>query len=93
MLILTSIKSHPNKVMDYIIKLDQYNCDELANLAKDPEYGLYDEALAIYKKFNKPVEAIRVIIYNLNNIKQASEYADKINQPEVFSELGKAQLD
>jgi clathrin heavy chain len=62
-------------------------------LAKDPDYGLYDEALCIYKKFNQPVEAIRVILYNLNNIKQATEYAEKINQPGVYSELGKAQLD
>ena len=62
-------------------------------MAKDPEYGLYDEALCIYKKFNQPVEAIRVILYNLNNIKQATEYAEKINQPGVYSELGKAQLD
>lgn len=62
-------------------------------MAKDPDYGLYDEALCIYKKFNQPVEAIRVILYNLNNIKQATEYAEKINQPGVYSELGKAQLD
>ena len=32
-------------------------------------------------------------MYNLNNIKQATEYAEKINQPGVYSELGKAQLD
>jgi clathrin heavy chain len=93
LLILTAIKSYPTRVMDYINKLDQYDGMKLAELAKDPEYGLYDEALCIYKKINQPVEAIRVIIYNLNNIKQATEYAEKVNQPAVFSELGKAQLD
>ena len=62
-------------------------------MAKDPEYALYDEALAIYKKFNKTVDAIRVIMYNLNDIKQAQEYAEKINEPAVYSELGRAQLD
>lgn len=49
--------------------------------------------MCIYKKFNQPVEAIKVILYNLQNIKQATEYAEKTNLPEVFSELGKAQLD
>jgi clathrin heavy chain len=69
LLILTAIKSYPTRVMDYINKLDQYDCNKLAEMAKSPEYGLFDEALCIYKKFNKPVEAIRVILYNLNNIK------------------------
>lgn len=54
---------------------------------------MYDEALVIFKKFNEPVEAIRVLLYNLDNLKGASEYAEKTNKPEVFSELGKAQLD
>jgi hypothetical protein len=32
-------------------------------------------------------------LYNLENIRSATEYAEKTNKPEVFSELGKAQLD
>jgi clathrin heavy chain len=53
---------------------------------------LYDEALCIYKKFGEHVEAIRVLIYNINNIKAATEYAEKVNKPEVWTEIGKAQL-
>jgi len=49
--------------------------------------------LTIYKKFEEHVEAVRVLIENLNDIKGATEYAEKINKPEVWSEMGKAQLD
>lgn len=33
------------------------------------------------------------MIENLKNIKGATEYAEKINKPEVWTEIGKAQLD
>jgi hypothetical protein len=36
---------------------------------------------------------VRVLIQNLQNIKAATEYAEKINKPEVWTEIGKAQLD
>jgi len=34
-----------------------------------------------------------VLIYNLQNIKAATEFAEKINKAEVWSEIGQAQLD
>lgn len=79
--------------MDYINRLDNYDGIKLANVAKEPQHALYEEALCIYKKFNEPVEAIRVLLYNLENIRSATEFAEKTNKLEVFSELGKAQLD
>jgi len=78
--------------MDYINRLDNYDGLKLAAIAKEEQHGLYEEALCIYKKFNEPIEAIRVLLYNLNNLRGAAEFAEKINKPEVFSELGKAQL-
>ena len=78
--------------MDYINRLDNYDGLKLAAIAKEEQHDLYEEALCIYKKFNEPVEAIRVLLYNLDNIRGACEYAEKVNKPEVFSELGKAQL-
>lgn len=61
-------------------------------MALDDKHKLYDEALCIYKKFNQPVDAIKVILYKLNNIRQATEFAEKTNKPETWSELAKAQL-
>lgn len=93
LLILTAIKADKTRVMDYINRLDNYDGQELAKIAKKEQYQLYDEALTIYKKFEEHVEAVRVLIENLNDIKGATEYAEKINKPEVWSEMGKAQLD
>lgn len=93
LLILTAIRSETTRVMDYINRLDNYDGIKLANMCKEEQHGLYEESLVIYKKFNEPVEAIRVLLYNLDNIRGATEYAEKTNKPEVFSELGKAQLD
>ncbi len=93
LLILTAIKADKTRVMDYINRLDNYDGIELAKIAQKDQYQLFDEALCIYKKFGEHVEAVRVLILNLENIKAATEYAEKINKPEVWSELGKAQLD
>lgn len=36
--------------MDYINRLDNYEADDIAKIALDDEYKLYEEALVIYKK-------------------------------------------
>jgi clathrin heavy chain len=69
LLILTAIRSDTTKVMDYINRLDNYDGGQLATIALEPEHGLYQEALCIYKKFNEHVNAIKVMIYNLDNIR------------------------
>jgi len=61
--------------MDYVNRLDNYDGLELAKIAKKEQYLLFDEALQIYKKFGEHVEAVRVLITNLQNIKGAQEYA------------------
>jgi len=78
--------------MDYIVRLNNYDGDQLAQMALDDKHQLYEEALCIYKKCNQPVDAIKVILYKLNNIRSATEFAEKTNKPETWSELGKAQL-
>lgn len=93
LLILTAMRADPTRVKDYINRLNNYDGNQLAEMALDPKNNLFEEALLIYKKFNQPVDAIKVIIYQLNNIKQATEFASKNDKPEVWSELGKAELE
>lgn len=62
LLVLTAIKADQSKVMDYINRLDNYDGNELARIAQEDEYQLYDEALCIYKKFGEHVEAIKVLL-------------------------------
>ena len=42
------------------------------------QYGLHEEAFEIYKKFNKKVEAIKVLLDNMQDVGRANEYASKV---------------
>lgn len=92
LLIFTAIKADKTRVMDYINRLDNYDASELAGFALKPEYGLHEEAFVIYKRANNHVEAIRVLLQYMNDLPQATEYAEKINVKEVWSELARSQV-
>ena len=79
--------------MNYINRLDNYDGQELAKIAQEDQYQLYDEALCIYKKFGEDVEAVKILLEKQQNLKGAQAFAEKTNKPEVWTELGKAQLD
>lgn len=90
LLILTAIKADKSKVMEYITRLDNYDAPDIANIAISSE--LYEEAFAIFKKFDVNTSAIDVLIDQVNNLDRAYEFAEKCNEPAVWSRLGGAQL-
>ncbi len=57
------------------------------------DHGLYEEALTIYKKYEQHVNAINVLVEYIVSIERGLDYANKVNKPEVWSRLAKAQLD
>lgn len=59
LLILTAIKADRTRVMEYINRLDNYDAPDIANIAISNE--LYEEAFAIFKKFDVNTSAIQVI--------------------------------
>ena len=91
LLILTAIKADKTRVMEYVTRLDNYDATDIANIAVGAE--LFEEAFTIFKKFKHNVQAIKVLIEHLNSVERAFEFASHVNEPEVFSELAKAQLD
>lgn len=91
LLILTAIKADRTRVMEYITRLDNYDAPDIANIAIGSE--LFEEAFAIFKKFDVNTSAIQVLIENIQNLDRAYEFAERCNVPEVWSILGKAQLD
>ena len=93
LLIITAMKADKTKVMDFINRLDNYDGPEIARVALGEEYQLYEEAFVIYKKNRLNVEAIEVLINNLESLPRAAEFADRTNQPEVWTKLAKAYLD
>ncbi|XP_063226096.1 clathrin heavy chain isoform X2 [Bacillus rossius redtenbacheri] len=90
LLILTAIKADRTRVMEYINRLDNYDAPDIANIAINNQ--LYEEAFAIFKKFDVNTSAIQVLIENVNNLDRAYEFAERCNEPAVWSQLAKAQL-
>ena len=57
LLILTAIKADSTRVMEYIQKLDNYDAPDIATIAINN--NLYEEAFAIYRKFEVNASAIK----------------------------------
>ncbi|KAJ3319704.1 hypothetical protein HDV06_006120 [Boothiomyces sp. JEL0866] len=91
LLILTAIKADKSRVMDYIRRLDNFDAPDIAGIAVGSE--LYEEAFAIYNKYQQHGDAMSVIITYIKDIGRAQEYAEKVDVAEVWSKLAKAQLD
>ncbi|KAL6066534.1 Clathrin heavy chain [Balamuthia mandrillaris] len=95
LLILTAIKADPPRVMDYIQRLDNFDAIDIAKIAESEEHKMFEEAFAIYKKFNENEEAIRILLKKLGDVGRASEFADncpEATRPKVWSLLADFQL-
>lgn len=90
LLILTAIKADRSRVMEYINRLDNYDAPDIANIAIGSQ--LYEEAFAIFKKFDVNTSAIQVLIEHVSNLDRAYEFAERCNEPAVWCQLAKAQL-
>jgi clathrin heavy chain len=90
LLIITAIKSDCSRVMTYVTRLSDYTWEKICEHLIQVQ--LFREAIAAYKKFNQNVEAVRVMLTYLNSIQDASDWASHCNEPAVWSELARAQL-
>ena len=90
LLILTAIKADKTRVMDYVNRLDAFSGPDVGELAVGSE--LYEEAFAIFKKFDLHVDAMKVLLESIESLERGFEYAQKVDLPEVWSQLAKAQL-
>jgi len=93
LLILTAVKVDQKRVMEYLKRLDNYDVDKIASVCKTPPHTLYEEAFFVYKKAKKHTSAVEVLLQNINDFNRAVEYANYAELPEVWSLVGKAQLD
>lgn len=58
LLILTAVKADQTRVMEYINRLDNYDAPDLATICIGSE--LFEEAFAIFKKYDVNTSAIEV---------------------------------
>jgi clathrin heavy chain len=91
LLMLTAIRSDKGRVMAYIDKVEGFDVQEIASIAVENQ--LYEEAFTLYKKNNMHAEAMNVLVEYIVSIDRAYQYANKVNEPAVWSRLAKAQLD
>lgn len=91
LLILTAVKTDKSRVMDYISQLTAYNPDDVAQECISS--GMYEEAFEIYKKQDNHIAATNVLVDHIVSIDRAQGYADRLDLPEVWSKVAKAQLD
>ncbi|CAL5424607.1 unnamed protein product [Camellia sinensis] len=90
LLILTAIKADPPRVMDYINRLDNFDGPAVGEVAVEAQ--LYEEAFVIFKKFNLNVQAVNVLLDNIQSIDRAVEFAFRVEEEAVWTQVGKAQL-
>ena len=91
LMILTAIKADSSKVSGYIEKLDKFDPQEIAPLCIDN--GLNEEAFEVYDKFELRSEAMNVLVESIVSLDRAEQYAEKYDTPELWYQLGTAQLD
>lgn len=90
LLLLSAIRYEPSKVASYIEKLDKFDIDEIAPMCV--QSGLNEEAFEIYDKNEKYDKALKVLVEDVMSLDRAEAYVDKINTPDLWSQLGAAQL-
>jgi clathrin heavy chain len=91
LLIFTAAKADKARVMNYIQQLSNYTPDEVTSMLI--EVGMHEEAFEVYKKDNNHTDAAKVLVEHVMSIDRAQEYADRVDTPEVWSIVAKAQLD
>lgn len=91
LLILTAIKADSGRVMEYVRRLDNYDGEDVAQVAIGEE--LFEEAFTIHQKFEQHALAIGVLLEHMKDFGRAEEYSLKVDTSEVWSALGVKQLE
>ncbi|KAI9172885.1 Clathrin heavy chain [Blastocladiella emersonii ATCC 22665] len=90
LLILTAVQANKSKVMEYIDRLNNYDAPQIAEIALTGE--LYEEAFVIYKKYAVHDKAVAVLVEHMQALDRAEEYAERVDQADVWSIVAGAQL-
>eukprot|EP00300_Choanocystis_sp_HF-7_P043132 c9748_g1_i1.p1 GENE.c9748_g1_i1~~c9748_g1_i1.p1 ORF type:complete len:1691 (-),score=465.27 c9748_g1_i1:35-4882(-) len=90
LLIRTGMKASPDRVRDYVTRLADYDPESISALLI--EAGLFEEAFIALSKFKLNVRAVSVLVTNLGDLERAKVFAKRVEEPEVYSTLGEAQV-
>ncbi|OBA27121.1 clathrin heavy chain [Hanseniaspora valbyensis NRRL Y-1626] len=90
LLMVSAIRYDPPKVKSYIEKLEKYDPEEIGSMCVENE--LYEEAFEIYNSNELYSKALKVILEDMLSLNRGQEYAEKLDQKELWTQLGEAQL-
>lgn len=91
LLILTAVGAAPERVMEYVRRLDNYDGPDVAPSCIGA--GLFEEAYTIYYKFEKFDDALDVLLDHIKDFDRAQEFAIRMDRPDVWLRLGIVQLE
>lgn len=91
LLILTAVRSNRERVLEYINRLDAYDGEDIAAVCLENE--MYEEALVIYKKLGMTGDAVAVLADHMQDLARAKEYAEQVDEPQVWAYLAGALLE
>ena len=91
LLIMTAVKSSPERVQDYVSKLD--NIDPVAVAGACVEGKLLDEAIALYEKASENEKVMDVLVNHMKDMTRATSFAAQCDDSAVWSLLARSQLD
>ncbi|GLT54485.1 hypothetical protein SLA2020_276780 [Shorea laevis] len=80
----------PHELIELLEKIVLQNSAFIGEVAVEAQ--LYEEAFAIFKKFNLNVQAVNVLLDNIRSIERAVEFAFRVEEDAVWSQVAKAQL-
>ncbi|CCW60031.1 unnamed protein product [Phytomonas sp. EM1] len=86
LLIMSAVRTRKDKVMEYVMSLENYDAANIANLAIGAE--LYEVAFVVYDRHNMKKEAMMVLLENLKDLSRARTFAQKLDLPEAWGILG-----
>ena len=90
LLITNAIKSRPEKVSEYLNKLQDYDPKDIAPTAI--QHSMFEAAFTVYDKAAMKREAVCVLLDHMNDVGRARAYAQDCKLPEVHTELGRYLL-
>lgn len=90
LLIISSIRSRKDKVMEYVTSLEDYDATDVAVAATAEK--MHEVAFVVYDKHKMSGEAVEVLLQGLDDVSRGRMYAQKIDQENVWTILGEYLL-
>eukprot|EP00030_Apusomonadida_sp_AF-17_P002415 a339592_42.p2 GENE.a339592_42~~a339592_42.p2 ORF type:complete len:1687 (+),score=984.79 a339592_42:223-5061(+) len=90
LLIRTGIKASPDRVRDYVTRLNDFDAETMSALLIDA--ALFEEAFVALAKFKLNVRAVSVLVTNIGDLERAKTFAKKVEEAEVWTTLAEALI-